>query len=152
MQDLKTTLTKTIPEGKLSGEDLEALEACFQDALTAESNLLRHIMLEAAIRLRRNGPRHEIAQQLEDASDQNFLELSQQNVEIEVDDADLFPSSPHAENFQDPILTSLYHAVALRDGISALRIAGEEADPERHQEFQEALKDLKDTLNNHLKA
>jgi DNA-binding transcriptional regulator GbsR (MarR family) len=151
MQDIKKLLQDRGFQSEISDSDIQIMMSITQDISNAETNLLRSIMQGAARRLHHNGPRHEIAHQLEEASSESFSQLARENVEIEIDEENIMLKTTQASNHENPLLAALYRAAALQDGISAIRIAGEEPSLDHHTELRTALKTLRDALNSDLK-
>jgi hypothetical protein len=81
----------------------------------------------------------------------NPLPNLRENVEIEIDEENILLKTTQASNHENPLLAALYRAAALQDGISAIRIAGEEPSLDHHTELRTALKTLRDALNSDLK-
>lgn len=147
MQDIKKLLQDRGFQSEISDSDIQIMMSITQDISNAETNLLRSIMQGAARRLHHNGPRHEIAHQLEEASSESFSQLARENVEIEIDDEDILPKETQASNHENPVFAALYLAASLQDGISAIRIAGEEPSLSRYTKLNAALETLRDALN-----
>jgi hypothetical protein len=129
------------------------------DAAPATRNILRSVMLRAAQRLEVDpSSAGEVASELRDACEKDAALLDEGDIEIDVEAVEGGPGGHELLGMilggnarplprVDPVDKALLEAIALRDRISAQRIAGADPDPEILGSYDASLDALRDALS-----